>query len=74
MGKGTEVAAMHECVCELLQVTGKKWGLWEWTREGAAVGSRVGALALFVCGGMAAGEENMSSVRPEVFGLYVMSL
>lgn len=39
-GKGTGTAALQERVCELLQVTGQEWGLWE------HVGSRVGALAL----------------------------
>lgn len=39
-GKGTGMAALHEHVCELLQVTGQEWGLWE------HVARRVGALEL----------------------------
>lgn len=39
-GKGTGTAALRERVCELLQVTGQEWGLWE---HG---GSRVRALVL----------------------------
>lgn len=38
--KGTGMAALHERVCELLQVTGQEWGLWE------HVAGRVGALVL----------------------------
>lgn len=72
-GKGTGVAALHECACELLRVLGSPGA-----GEGAAVGSRVGALALVVCRALlqgAAREGSVSGMRPgEILGLYVKSL